>query len=64
MLERNRFDEAIEFMALGADIAPDALSSMLFPLNNQPDLSLAKIFARHLRVDLDRVRPQQRESGR
>ncbi len=50
LLEQNRFDEAIDYMALGADIAPDALSSMLFPLNNQPGLSLAEIFARHRRV--------------
>ncbi len=50
LVRQDRFDEAIDLLALGSAIDPDALSWMLFPLNNRPDLSPSRVHALHARI--------------
>ncbi len=50
LLAQHRFDEAVKCMMIAKAIAPDALSFLLFRLNDRPELDRGELFRRHLIV--------------
>ncbi|MCC7328040.1 MAG: tetratricopeptide repeat protein [Burkholderiales bacterium] len=50
LVGQDRFDEAVDLLALGSEFAMDADSWMLFALNNRPDLSTSQVFDLHVRI--------------
>ena len=50
LVGQDRFEEAVDLLALGSEIAMDAESWMLFALNNRPDLSTSRVFDLHMRI--------------
>lgn len=58
LVRQDRFEEAIDLLALGNRFATDTDSWMLFELNNRPDIDRSRAFDLHVRVGAN-IRRQQ-----